>query len=95
MNDIEKRARELLAAEYEKRGSHWHGLGLRQGKSAGFEAEIKAVILALSSPIKLPDGYAIVPINPTEEMRKAGRGWAIFVSKAWAAMLAARPEVSP
>ncbi|WWW34541.1 hypothetical protein V8017_16160 [Stenotrophomonas rhizophila] len=95
MNDIEKRARELLADEYDKRGSHWHAMRLRKSTPPGFEAEVNAVIAGLCSPIKLPDGYAIVPIKPSDEMRKAGRGWAIFVSKAWSAMLAARPEVEP
>lgn len=93
MSAIEQRARELLADEYDKRGSHWHAMRLRQSTPAGFEAEVSAVIAALCSPIKLPNGYAIAPVHPTDQMRKAGRPWAIFVSKAWAAMLAARPEV--
>lgn len=95
MNDIEKRARELLADEYDKKRSHWHAMRLRRETPLGFEHEVAAVMAALSSPLKLPPGYVIVPIKPTDEMRKAGRGWAVFVSKAWAAMLAARPEVSP
>lgn len=92
MSDIEQVARDLLADEYEKMKSYWHEMRLRRSTPAGFEHEVAAVVAALKSPIKLPEGYVIVPVKLTEEMRRAGGIWAIFATKAWAAMLAARPK---
>lgn len=97
MSDIEKRARELLAAElgdYEAR-CLMDGLG---GAVTTGEA-LSAIIAALTPP----EGFVLVPVEPTEEMIEAGWDSASdyigehrridSLGTAWVAMLAARPGV--
>lgn len=63
MNDIEKRARELLAAEY----ADYPELaeGTRMGRTYNVtQAPLRAIIAALTPP----EGYVLVPVEPTEAM---------------------------
>lgn len=47
---------------------------------------------AQEQPMAVPDGYALVPVEPTPEMVKAGTGWGTAHST-WGAMLSAFPKV--
>ncbi|OWR25640.1 hypothetical protein CEE55_22425 [Stenotrophomonas pavanii] len=51
----------------------------------------------MGNPISVPDGFVLVPVEPTEKMQRAGAGITCTnVDEAWEvwhAMLAARPEV--
>lgn len=97
MSDIEKRARELLAAEYELRGSPRMAAEIRSTEleyfgDSDFAGAIRAVIAALTPP----EGYVLVPAEPTPAMSAAG----LCVSEAehdpagvYRAMIVARPEL--
>lgn len=63
MEDIEKRARELLALAFMKRGDHLQGAFALSGEMDGSPA-INAIIAALTPP----EGYVLVPMEPTQEM---------------------------
>lgn len=99
MSVIEQRARELLAAEFEARGLVDAARELRSADSTasmepGFAASVAAIIAALTPP----EGFVLVPVEMTEAMQIAGEKanrWLIRheMPEAWAAMLAARPEV--
>ncbi len=89
MNDIDKRARELLAAEYERIGNHNAAGDARRGL---YQPELAAIIAALTPP----EGYVLVPVDPTRQMQVAaleGEWSRATPAKVWGAMLAARPEV--
>lgn len=95
MNEIEMRARELLAQAYFKRcmsgvAMHISAKDFRPNPDEG--AALDAIIAALTPP----EGYVLVPLEPTEEMIEAAQdanmpfgdmGFAI------SAAIAARPEV--
>ncbi len=64
MNDIEKRARELLAAEYVKEGRVVSAQETMQGHDLTAHAEyiaLRAIVAALTPP----EGYVLVPVEPT------------------------------
>lgn len=90
MNEIERKARELLAAEI---GQHILLMGRRSGMTFMNNAALRAIIAALTPP----EGYVLVPVIPDDAMYKAAAalGPDAFLAEQWAAMLAARPEVSP
>lgn len=99
MDAIEKRARELLAQAFRKHGMDDaaeqldHILGLFE--SGTLSASVDAIIAALTPP----EGYVLVPVEPTEDMLQAGYPRNERIDDtfdrigAWADMLAARPEV--
>jgi len=99
MDAIEKRARELLAAEYEARGELVHAMNIgRGGLSVMYAAEIAAIAKALTPH----QGYVLVPEAMTDDMEVAfaearfSKVRAIDDCEpqdAWAAALAVRPEV--
>ncbi|MDG9939678.1 hypothetical protein N7670_09790 [Stenotrophomonas maltophilia] len=91
MDAIEKRARELLAAEYERIGNHNAAGDARRGL---YQPEIAAVVAALTPP----EGYVLVPLEPTEKMldalyRAEGDMSDDDLRSLWGDVLAARPEV--
>lgn len=95
MEDVEKRARELLAAEYEGSKFRSYAHEIRNGHGEWGE-EIRAIIAALTPP----EGFVLVPVEPTQEM--VAEAWKYGVADdapdpvyAYRAMLAARPEASP
>lgn len=68
MDAIEKRARELLVTEYKARGELVHAMNIeRGGLSDMYVAEIAAIRAALTPP----EGYVLVPVEPTEAMIEA------------------------
>ncbi|WP_164186321.1 hypothetical protein [Stenotrophomonas maltophilia] len=93
MDAIAKRARELLAVEYEKFDLPSTAAGARAG-AYDLNPSMRAVVAALTPP----DGYVLVPVVPTKQMMDA----AVPTSSqdqtgrrqraVWGAMLAARPE---
>ncbi|MFY0184286.1 hypothetical protein PV767_09435 [Stenotrophomonas rhizophila] len=98
MNDIEKRARELLAAELRNDFGRESARYVLDGNDDGSTA-MRAIIAALTPP----DGYVLVPVELTHEMYCAFvEQWFTKVraiddtemEDCYAALLAARPEVS-
>ena len=84
MDAIEKRARELLAAEYSKAGGF--------ADPSTEVCAVRAIIAALTPP----ESYVLVPVEPTVEMIVAGNeaeNESKFASEIYGAMLDARPEV--
>jgi hypothetical protein len=69
--DVEQRARELLAAECQRMGFEFGAYQLREGSNLPpfGAASLNAIIKALTPP----EGYVLVPVEPTEEMLDAGR----------------------
>ena len=93
--DVEQRARELLAALVKIRDSTFRDAAALRGIAdmainSDRAGDFNAVAL---TP---PDGFVLVPINPTRDMVVAGvesESECKFPSEIYAAMLAARPEV--
>lgn len=88
MDAIEKRARELLAAEYKDRGSLVNAMNIEMGGQT-YAAELAAIIAALTPP----EGYVLVPERPSARMCATLRAAGIHDLALWNALLAARPEV--
>lgn len=104
MNDIEKRAREILAAEL----NQFDAMQIRQGHTpARCVAALRAVIAALSAAPQVPDGWVLVPVEPTGGMSSAATdievGYPTWdgskdsftegeAKAIWKAMLAAKPD---
>lgn len=99
MDAITKRARELLAAEYDKAEMEGVASAVRLG-GHDKDPEFLAIIAALTPP----EDYVLVPFEPTSEMVKAGLNAPFCghpetggpsLTGMWTAMLAVRPEVKP
>ena len=97
MDAIEKRARDLLAAAYEA-----DGMGGRAGEIRNpaqyMEKPDRRALGCIIAALTPPEGYVLVPVEPTEAMQIAvekANPWLIRYEapEIWAAMLAARPEV--
>ncbi|WP_286068827.1 hypothetical protein [Stenotrophomonas sp. 57] len=91
MDAIEKRARELLAVEYERFDLPSTAAGARAG-AYDLNPSMRAVVAALTPP----EGYVLVPVDLSSSMAEAA--WAALAAdgsfeEIWTAMLAARPEV--
>ncbi|MFI8572095.1 hypothetical protein ACIGEO_11305 [Stenotrophomonas bentonitica] len=91
MSDIEKKAEELMLKAME-------GYTPRIQPLQVYERALKAVAAALTPP----DGYVLVPVEPTAEMLqaaafgvagKSGQKFKPMMLAGYSAMLAARPEV--
>lgn len=97
MDAIEKRARELLAAEYAKGQFRAYAPEIRNGTTVAFDEEIRAIV-AIIAALAPPQGYVLVPTIPSLEMIQAAahkRAFGAGNFEIWSAMLAARPEVKP
>lgn len=108
MNDIEKRARELLAGEYLNCGHKGVARVIELGAwPVAATPGLRAIIAALSAAPQVPYGWVLVPVEPTDEMSWAAAdievGYPTWAgsrdsctegeAKAiWKAMLAATPE---
>lgn len=68
---VSERARELLATEYDNEGVHGLAESIRAGTFTTHldQCSINAITNALASA---PDGFALVPVEPTEAMKDAG-----------------------
>lgn len=102
MADLMQQARELLAVEYEREGRAYLAHSVRTKHAPSETAAIAAIAAALRAA---PEGFVLVPVEPTEEMIEAslirvpiakrinpGQHLRIYGARAWAAMLAARPQ---
>lgn len=94
MNDIEKRARGLLAIACETAdlGRCAEYLRSEEPLLTDDQIAVNAIIAALTPP----EGYVLVPVEPTEEMLIAGYGWqsaGAYLEESWKAMVDARPEI--
>lgn len=79
MSDIERKARELLAAEQDQHG----------------RCQTSEALAAIKKALTPPEGYVLVPVEPTEEMLKVGYSWMmgrIVMRSLYDELLAARPE---
>lgn len=96
MSDIEKTARELLAELARNFGQPEYAYHIGCG---GFlDAADRKVIAPIIAALTRPEGYVLVPVEPTEAMVEAGNeaeSESKFAFEIYDAMLAARPEVSP
>ena len=95
MDAIEKRARELLAAEYAKGQFRAYTAEIRDGTTVAFDEEIRAIV-AIITALTPPEGYVLVPVEPTETMRDVLLDMLTrchTVTESYDALLAARPEV--
>ncbi|MEN5265743.1 hypothetical protein [Stenotrophomonas sp. TWI587] len=85
MSDIEKRA---LVQQLEKNAVVYELLG---------ENELPRLLRKAAAALTPPDGYVLVPVEPTEAMLQEIHLVKSFTSEAmhrrYAAMIAARPEV--
>lgn len=79
MSEIERKARELLAAEQDQHG----------------RCQTSEALAAIKKALTPPEGYVLVPVEPTEEMLKVGYSWMmgrIVMRSLYDELLAARPE---
>jgi len=105
MSDIERRARELLASEYEADGCMQLARMIRSGAVTDTDfgsVKIMRAMRAIIAALMPPEGYVMVPVEPTAEMLqaaafgvagKSGQKFKPMMSAGYSAMLAARPEV--
>lgn len=102
MSDFERKARELLAAEYGDDPMMQHKILAGTCRNEELVRAERALIVALTPP----EGYVLVPVEPTPKMVDATWHHPIDSDggiesqntrnqRIWSAMLAARPEVSP
>lgn len=70
MDAIEKRARELLAAEYAKGQFRAYAPEIRNGTTVAFDEEIRAIV-AIIAALTPPEGFVLVPID---SVRQCGCG---------------------
>lgn len=103
MTDDMQRARELLAAEYEWAGEIESAQIIRTDPEFWqYGLALRAINAALRAA---PEGFILVPVEPTQEMVDAslisvpiakrinpGQHLRVYGARAWAAMLAARPQ---
>lgn len=95
MTDLDKMAREMLAAELRRRGLGAVARAVVNG-SYDDEPEHSAIRAAL---LTAPPGYVLVPVEPTPEMVASARehheGSPYLPIGLYRAMIAAAPEVKP
>lgn len=95
MEAIEKRARELLAKKYAAGGCNSDSDRIRDGDLDRLERQAVAAIISALTP---PEGYVLVPVDPTEGMLKAFKSipfTGLTDRERYQRMLADRPEVKP
>ncbi len=89
MDAIEEQARALLI-------SHYSASGFQHGDPLSASDANAVAIKAIAAALTPPEGYVLVPVEPTDEMllaaHRADTTRAPITSR-WSAMLAARPEV--
>lgn len=97
MDAIEKRARELLARAYEADGMVGRA-GVIRNPSQYMEKPDRRALGCIIAALTPPEGYVLVPVEPTEDMLQAGYPRNERIDDtfdrlgAWTDMLAARPE---
>lgn len=92
MNAIERKARELLAAEYEKEGWVSEANNCRQGIS---DAVDRFAISAISAGIARAEGWLTTPEDATLNMLSWGPQFGLSIKQTedlYQRMMASRPE---
>lgn len=92
MDAIEKRARQLWQQQYDREGA---SKLCPTVPGRRFGAHEQLTLLAIIAALTPPEGYVLVPVQPTGAMVEAGdeaEGECKFASEIYSAMLAARPE---
>ncbi|WP_049433340.1 hypothetical protein [Stenotrophomonas maltophilia] len=74
MDAIEKRARELLAAEYAKGQFRAYAPEIRNGTTVAFDEEIRAIV-AIIAALTPPEGYVLVEASIFDAMREFVTGF--------------------
>ncbi len=99
MKDIEKRARELYAAALRANGMDFTAERVNDMAASGAAGSIRTTLDAIIAALTPPEGYVLVPVEPTEAM--VAEAWKYGSADdapdpvySYRAMLAARPEVS-
>jgi len=96
MDAIEKRARELLAEIARKFGQPEYAYHI--GRGGVLDRGDRDLIAPIIAALSLPEGYVLVPVEPTLDMLGEIQLVEHFTGNAlrarYAAMLAARPEVT-
>lgn len=93
--DVEQRARELLAEQIFNAYPESTGKTLVITQLLADELDLisaRVAVKTLVAALTPPDGYVLVPVQPTPEMMRAGN-WRMNHVDQYKAMLAARPEV--
>lgn len=93
MTDLDKMARELLAAEYDRTATVWHAQMLRSTMPITTSVDKRAVNAIRTALLTAPPGYRLVPVEPTPEMETANAMYG-DTSDWWNAVITAAPEVS-
>lgn len=104
MSDIEKRAREFHDA-YERLAPQFGYETRPETREFDPDSPNGRLMMAVIAALTPPEGYVVVPVDVTQQMRDAGNkairmcntepgmGIADRAFYAWQSMLAARPEV--
>lgn len=99
MTDDMQRARELLAAEYERDGLKATAATIRSDIPGPPSMHQITALRAIAAALRAaPEGFVLVPVQLTDRMHDAGlfaplgENSSDFVCASWAAMLAARPQ---
>lgn len=90
MSAIEQRAREIYAAQFPGDCGYDTRKWIMEG-TWGDDEVIAAIIAALAPP----EGFVLVPVEPTEAMLRVGYSWMmgrIVMRNLYDELLAARPE---
>jgi hypothetical protein len=90
MSDIEKRARDLLAAEWESRGA-WVEASFVRGPMYAGDPVLCAIVAALTPP----EGFVLVPVDSVKQCACGCHRYCCVHCGTELGGLSARPEVSP
>ncbi len=94
MDAIEKRARELYAKAFREQGMELTAERLDDICTKIEGGSLRASLDAIKAALTPPEGFVMVPVEPTEAMMEAvGVGAEGIRRHMWRLMLAARPEV--
>lgn len=92
MND-KQRAREFLAQHYESKGGYGVTAELIRSDIADGVIPTREVLQVITAALRAaPEGFVLVPVEPTEAMLLAGLRAPLHLRHVWPAMLAARPQ---
>ena len=91
--DDQQRARELLAAEYERDGLKATAARIRSDIPGPPSMHQITALHAITTALRAaPDGFVMVPVELTPQMLEAGTFAPLHLRHIWAAILAARPQ---
>jgi hypothetical protein len=100
MDAIEKRARELYAEAFRAQGMELTAERLDDICTKIEGGSLRASLDAIKAALTPPEGYVVVPLEPTRDMLRAPAKIVCghrqeTIAKMYRVMLSARPEVKP